>query len=106
MSSSVPTSRYGVLEQTTTQTELDCAVESLKILGYAVIGGGYDSGQIESFATAFERAHAKTALEHGGLQSLADIDEHNTIRAPLACEAAFLELASNPKVLQICRRLI
>lgn len=103
--SSVP-SRYGVLEQTKTQSAIDCAAESLSILGYAVVEGGYDSGQLESLAAAFERAHAAATAKHGGTQALAAIDEHNTIRAALAYDALFLQLADNPSVLQICRRLI
>jgi ectoine hydroxylase-related dioxygenase (phytanoyl-CoA dioxygenase family) len=97
---------YGVLEQTTARSEIDRAVESLRILGYAILAGGYDRGGLNAFALAFERAHARSAAAHGGPAALAVIDEHNTIRAMIAHDRCFLELASNPGVLQVCRRLI
>jgi ectoine hydroxylase-related dioxygenase (phytanoyl-CoA dioxygenase family) len=106
MCSSPVTARYGVLAQTTAQSEIDRAVESLRILGYAVIAGGYDSGQLHAFATAFEQARAQAAAALGGLSALAAVDEHNTIRAALAHDRRFLELVGNPNVLQICRRLM
>jgi ectoine hydroxylase-related dioxygenase (phytanoyl-CoA dioxygenase family) len=106
MSSAPVTARYGVLAQTTAQSEIDRAVESLRIRGYAVIAGGYDAGQLNAFAAAFEHAHAQAALTLGGLSAMAAVDEHNTIRAALAHDRRFLELASNPIVLQICRRLM
>lgn len=106
MQSPFVTTRYGVLEQTTARTEIDRAVESLKILGYTVIEGGYDSDQLSSLTAAFDCALVKSVAEHGGAQALAAIDEHNTIRAALAYDAIFLQLATNPHVLEISRRLI
>jgi hypothetical protein len=105
MKSEAP-SQYGILQQTAAADDVDYDVESLRHLGYAVVGGNYDKHWLDALTAAFERAYAKNAAAHGGRDVLAAIDEHNTIRLPLAFEPAFLELASNPGVLEICRRLI
>jgi len=40
------------------------------------------------------------------VDALKAVDEHTTIRLPLAYEPMFLELATNAKIIEICRRLI
>jgi ectoine hydroxylase-related dioxygenase (phytanoyl-CoA dioxygenase family) len=106
MSSCSPPSRYGVLEQTLLDSASDQAAESLAMLGYAIVPGGYDRAELERFGAAFGGAHSRAVAKHGGLDALAAIDEHNTIRAALAYDDLFLQLAVNANVLQICRRLI
>jgi ectoine hydroxylase-related dioxygenase (phytanoyl-CoA dioxygenase family) len=101
-----PPNRYGVIEQTAAQTDVEYACESIRHLGYAVIDGGYDSDWLDALAEAYERAHQRSTSEHGGRGALEAIDEHNTIRLPLAYEPIFLELANNRKILEICRQLI
>jgi len=98
--------RYGVIEQTASGTDVAYACESIRHLGYAVIDGGYDPEWLEALSDAFQRARQRHASEHGGTEALKAIDEHNTIRLPLAYEPMFLELAANDKILAICRRLI
>jgi ectoine hydroxylase-related dioxygenase (phytanoyl-CoA dioxygenase family) len=98
--------RYGVHKQTSSPTLIDQAVEMIRLLGYAVVDGNYDSGAIARFSTAFDRALLTMYDRHGGWAALAEIDEHNTIRAPLAIDRLFLELALNANILSICRRMI
>jgi ectoine hydroxylase-related dioxygenase (phytanoyl-CoA dioxygenase family) len=101
-----PISRYGVHKQTSDGTLIDRAVEMIRLVGYAVVDGSYDDNDISRFSSAFDRALAATWERHGGRETLAEIDEHNTIRALLAAERAFLDLALNANVLALCRRLI
>jgi hypothetical protein len=98
--------RYGVIEQATSNTDVELACESIRHLGYGTIDGGYASGWLRSLSDAFERARDRYHSEHGGPDALRAIDEHNTIRLPLALEPMFLELAANDKILEICSRLI
>jgi ectoine hydroxylase-related dioxygenase (phytanoyl-CoA dioxygenase family) len=100
------TRRYGVLRQTVSNTGIDQVAESIRRLGYGVVGGGYDDTALAALSAAFERAHERHRREHGGAAALEAIDEHNTIRLPLAYESAFLELAANRTILEICARLI
>jgi ectoine hydroxylase-related dioxygenase (phytanoyl-CoA dioxygenase family) len=101
---SVP--RYGVQKQTDSFSPIDQTVEMIRLLGYAVIDSGYGPGKLAALSDVFERALTQTHHAHGGYGELAKIDEHCTIRAPLAIDPLFLELALNPSVLAICRRLM
>src|SRR5260370_4009153 len=98
--------RYGVIEQTASENDVEYACEAIRHLGYAVIDGGYEPGRLNAMSEAFERAQQRHTSEHGGREALKAIDEHNTIRLPLVYERLFLELAANNKILEICRRLI
>jgi ectoine hydroxylase-related dioxygenase (phytanoyl-CoA dioxygenase family) len=98
--------QYGAIEQTVSETDVEYACESIRHLGYAVIDGGYGLQKLEMLSAAFERARQRHVREHGGAEALKAIDEHNTIRLPMAYEPVFLELAANGKILDICRRLI
>ncbi len=98
--------RYGVHIQTPEGNSLDQAVETIRLLGYAVLDGGYSSAELEQFGAAFERAKAALHERSGGLKELEEIDEQDTIRAPMALDPLFLKLASNEAVLAICRQLI
>src|ERR1700709_326345 len=98
--------RYGVIEQTAADTDIAYTCESIRHLGYGVINGGYEPKWLAALPDAFERAHQRHAGEHGGPQALQAIDEHNTIRLPLAYEPVFLELAANGNILEICKQLI
>ncbi len=100
------TRRYGVIRQTVSDGDIDSVAESIRRLGYGIIDGGYDDTALAALSAAFERARERHCREHGGAAALEAIDEHNTIRLPLAYEPAFLELAANRTILELCARLI
>ena len=97
---------YGVLEQSQSTDEVERTCESIRQLGYGVIDGGHSREQLATLVEAFDRAREGHAARHGGVASLESIDEHNTIRLPLAHDPLFLELATNSTILEICSRLI
>ncbi|TYL84554.1 phytanoyl-CoA dioxygenase family protein [Bradyrhizobium cytisi] len=97
--------RYGVLEQAQSTTEVERTCESIRQLGYGVIDGSYGPEQLAALADAFDRMQKDYTIRHGA-DVLRSIDEHNTIRLPLARDPVFLELATNARVLEICSRLI
>jgi ectoine hydroxylase-related dioxygenase (phytanoyl-CoA dioxygenase family) len=99
-------SRYGVIEQTSSASDVDNAVESLRHLGYAIVDGGWDQQSIDALADAFERSLSRGIEKHGGRDALVALDEINTIRLPMLYEPLFLRLASNNRILEICRNLI
>lgn len=98
--------RYGVHTQVQSSTALDRAIEQIKLVGFAVVNGGYDASDLRRLADAFDRTLESTQDMYGGRDKLKRIDEHNTIRVPLAHDPLFLELATNANTLEICRRLI
>lgn len=103
-SGSVP--RYGVHLQSSAADAPDEAAEKIRLVGYAVVDGGYTADQLDVFSAAFDRARELLLERHGGLDALRAIDEHNTVRVPMAVDHLFLELASNEVVLGVCRRLM
>jgi hypothetical protein len=100
-----PVPRYGVLTQSTSADELARAVESLRLSGFAVLDAGYKAAEIQELQDRFDSLRARYLIEFG-IEALQAIDEHNTIRCPLSQDPAFLDLATNARVLDLCGRLI
>lgn len=98
--------RYGVHAQVQGETDIDRAVESIKLVGYAVVDGGYSDRELGDISAAFDRSLLAAHARFGGQEALAKMDEHNTIRAPMAIDRAFLDLARNASVLSVARRLV
>jgi ectoine hydroxylase-related dioxygenase (phytanoyl-CoA dioxygenase family) len=96
---------YGIKHQAPAGSDLDRALEHLKLVGYAVLDSGYDSEEQAEIAAAFDRAHRAQADKYGD-DSLREIDEHNTVRMPMSYEPVFRKLASNPRILAIAEHLI
>lgn len=103
MSTRIP--RYGVSHQTQSENVVEHAVEEIGLVGYTVMPGAYSPGRMSELSTAFDRALDRT-YERYGRAFLERIDEHLTIRAPLAIDRTFLDLAMNPTVIEICSRLM
>jgi ectoine hydroxylase-related dioxygenase (phytanoyl-CoA dioxygenase family) len=93
--------RYGVKEQNLSGGPIEQAIESLRIVGFAVVDGCYTTEKQQTIASAFDRVQLEQSSAHGGRSALEELDEHNTIRAPLSHDTMFLELAQNPIVLAI-----
>jgi len=104
MSATPSVPRYGVIEQTPAGDEVARAVEKLRLVGYAVLESGLGADERAAIADAFERV-TRTQCERYGRAALEAIDEHNTLRAPLAFDDSFLRLAQNERILRLCDRL-
>lgn len=100
-----PASSYGVSEQNTVTGDLDQAAEEIAFLGYAVVKSGYSAEEIAEFGQAFDRVQERYVELHGQ-NFLQTIDELNGIRLPLALDAKFIEMAANPRILDLVQKLI
>ena len=98
--------RYGISRQAVSSTAIDRAVEQTRLLGYAIVDGGYTRAAIDAFGEAFDRARDAQDARHGGRAALEAIDEHHTIRLPMLYERLLLDLATHDGVLEIARRLM
>lgn len=96
---------YGILNRTRADSMVDQAVEEIVCQGYAIVPSGMDAAEIASIAEGFDRLHAEYIARHGR-EWLESIDEHNTVRLPLAYDPRFLDLASNATIIDIVGRLI
>jgi hypothetical protein len=54
MERSIP--RYGVHKQTSASTLIEQAIETIRLLGYAIVDGNYTSDEIKQFSVAFDCA--------------------------------------------------
>lgn len=99
-------SHYGVKEQTIALTAIDRAIEQLRLLGYAVLEGVCTKAELHQLREDFSSARRKMEDRFGGKALLESIDEHNTIRVPMMYERAFLDLALNSAITELCRRMI
>ncbi len=99
-------SAYGIKEQITSRSPLDLVAELLRLQGYAIVESGYSELELAKLSASFDAVYEQSCLHHGGKASLKEIDEHHTIRAPLALDDIFLALATNSNVLAIGQRLL
>jgi hypothetical protein len=96
---------YGVTEQRAVVSDLDKASEQLVCLGYCVLDAGYPVSEVDAIRRLFDMTHEQY-LRRYGEELLRELDEHNTIRLPLALEPRFITLATNSRVLDLAARLI
>lgn len=91
---------YGIKERNTPTTPAERQFEELSVNGFVIVDAGLDAAERDGIADAFDRALKRLHDVHGA-EALREIDEHNTIRAPLALEEAFIGLAQNRNVLDL-----
>jgi ectoine hydroxylase-related dioxygenase (phytanoyl-CoA dioxygenase family) len=97
--------RYGVRLSNQATGPIDEAAEALALMGYAVVDSGLSRSEIEDLSGRFDRL-AQTYRDRHGQERLAALDEFDSVRCPLAEDAAFLALAMNPAVLRLAELLL
>jgi ectoine hydroxylase-related dioxygenase (phytanoyl-CoA dioxygenase family) len=97
---------YGILEQSSTPSGHTLHAERVRLSGFTVVPGGYTGEEIAYFSRRIDTLLAEQAVQAGGVDALADIGEHETLRCCLAHDEAFVRLASNAHVLDVCRELL
>ena len=100
-----PIPRYGVHRQQAADDAAGRAMESLRLLGYAVVDGRFDETTLTDLRHRFAAAQAASLARYGAAD-LRAIDEHNTIRCMLAGDPAFLQLAMHPVILDIAEQML
>jgi hypothetical protein len=97
---------YGVLQQHAIGDAIDLAAEELRIQGYTLIGSGLGEGALQDLRQRLDAVYATQVLEIGGESNLERIHEANITRCPLVYDDAFMDLAGNPTLLEVCRRVL
>jgi ectoine hydroxylase-related dioxygenase (phytanoyl-CoA dioxygenase family) len=105
MSVTKPFPRYGVRIANEAHDDLDEAAETLGLLGYAVVDSGLDAAQLRALRATFSARHAANhaANDVARLRAIGEVD---LLRCPLANDPLFLDLASNPRILALCERMM
>jgi len=99
-------SSYGIVEQASGGADLDGHVERIRFEGFTVVPGGYTASECSYLAGRIDVLLAEQAERAGGIDALAGIGEHETLRCCLAHDDAFVQLATNEQVLALCRQLL
>ena len=96
---------YGVLKKDTSSTIVENAVEEIRNLGFTVVHSGHSDDELKTLSEKFDLV-CLSYTNKFGKDRLKEIDEHNTIRLPLAFDKCFLDLANNPVIIDILKKLI
>ena len=98
--------RYGVREQTQTNSPAELHAEQVRVLGYTVVESHWSPEQLENWRRSLDELNMRQEAAAGGREELARIGEADTVRAPLAGDETFLEVATNETILQIAAILL
>ena len=96
---------YGVLNQNQSQTEIELAKESLRLLGYATLRSQISEREIDQIRVDSKKLASDYANEYSSM-NLKDIGESNNFRAPLLKNKAFLKIALNEHLLDLVSQMI
>lgn len=99
-------SAYGIVERGMAATDAARVAERIRLVGYAVVSGGFSSAEVADFGMRLEQVMARQVEEFGGVDRLTTIGDALTARCPIAYDDAFVTLAAHPTVLAICRELL
>jgi ectoine hydroxylase-related dioxygenase (phytanoyl-CoA dioxygenase family) len=97
---------YGIVERARANGTIARVAERIRLVGYAVLPGGFSSEAVADLGTRLERVMERQIEEFGGADRMAAIGDGLTARCPLAYDDAFVALAAHVEVLALCRELL
>lgn len=97
---------YGVKNQHSNKGEAESHIEELKLNGFTVIQSVFSEETMNETALLLDSLLEKQIEEMGGRANLQSANDDDLIRCPLAYSPHFLEIAKNPKVLDIIRLVL
>jgi len=100
-----PIKHYGVREQHVAADECTLMLQELDIRGYTVLPSGYSEEVLCNFRQRLEHLLSEQEDRFGGPEVLMQLNESNTLRAPLLWDEAFLDIAIHPRLMELCRRV-
>jgi ectoine hydroxylase-related dioxygenase (phytanoyl-CoA dioxygenase family) len=100
------TPSYGITERAAGGADADRQAEHVRLVGFTVIDGDFTAPELHDLSGRLDRLLERQARDAGGIERLAEIGEQETARCCLAYDEAFLRLAANPRVTEVCRRLL
>jgi ectoine hydroxylase-related dioxygenase (phytanoyl-CoA dioxygenase family) len=97
-------SSYGVVDARAEGDEVDARVEELTRIGYTALESGLGPDSLVRLRAKLDKVYARQ-VESLGAASLDQSDDADVARCLLAYEPCFLELAINPALIGLCRRV-
>jgi ectoine hydroxylase-related dioxygenase (phytanoyl-CoA dioxygenase family) len=104
MSSTV--SAFGVKEYSSATSEVERAVEDIRITGDTVLSGVLSADELAVCRTKLHEVYARQVEEVGAEDRLHLIHDAYTARCPLAYDDFFLRVATHPRVLDVVAALL
>jgi ectoine hydroxylase-related dioxygenase (phytanoyl-CoA dioxygenase family) len=99
-------SSYGIKEKRVDKDALDVHIQEIQILGHTVLEPAVPADRLAAWRDSFDQILRAQADESGGVDALRRIGEADTIRALLAYDGSFLDVAIDARVIEICKRLL
>jgi ectoine hydroxylase-related dioxygenase (phytanoyl-CoA dioxygenase family) len=98
---------YGVRERAAEPAdEFDAAIEAIQYHGFAVVPNALPHERVVELNKRLDAVYAQQCDEVGGEKNLLEISDADIVRCPLAYDDVFLDLALNPAIVQVAKRLI
>lgn len=99
------TKSYGVNQQNSLNSKIDGILEELQINGYSVLENILNETELTEVRLRLDTVYEKQ-VSGFGLENLEKINEKNTVRSPLVYDDYFLQIAVNPKILEIIENIL
>jgi len=96
---------YGVNEQGVAAGDLAAHAERIRLAGYCVLAGALSAADTADLAARLDEVLRRQTEEFGS-ERLEQIGDGFTARCPLVDDAAFLKLATHPRLLALVRLLL
>jgi hypothetical protein len=96
---------YGVLHQIQSETEIELAKESLRLLGFATLTSHLAEREIDELRLVSKRLATDYVSDYSSF-NLIDIGESSNFRAPLLKNKVFLKIAMNKHLLELVSQMI
>lgn len=97
---------FGVKEFSTAQSDIDRHVEEIQILGYTIVPDVVNESELVYVRRRLEEVYEQQVAEVGGAEQLRKINDSYNVRALVAYDDVFVNLASHPKILPIVERFL
>jgi len=96
---------YGVNEQEVAAGDVAAHAERIRLAGYCVLAGALSAADTADLAARLDEVLRRQTEEFGS-ERLEQIGDGFTARCPLVDDAAFLKLATHPRLLALVRLLL
>jgi ectoine hydroxylase-related dioxygenase (phytanoyl-CoA dioxygenase family) len=96
----------GVSEFRRNADATDLLVEEVREIGYAVLPGVLDEGELTEARERIDATYDRQVEEFGGVDRLEQINDADIVRCPLEYDDYFVEMAANRSVQEVVTRLL
>jgi len=97
---------YGIKEKRVDKDVLDVHVQEIQMIGYTLLEPAVPAERLSAWRESIDGILRNQAAESGGIEALNRIGEADTVRALLAYDSSFLEIATDARLIEICKRLL